>query len=69
MPDVLALSADGYQAQAKWGVTIRNQILRPDPAARGVPKPSTYGLEPMFDRLTIRLLGRESATCWFFSIE
>lgn len=31
IPDVFALSADGYQAQAKWGVTIRNQILRPDP--------------------------------------
>ncbi len=31
IPDVLALSADGYQAQAKWGVSLRNQILRPDP--------------------------------------
>jgi len=31
MPDVLALSADGYQAQAKWRVTVRNELLRPDP--------------------------------------
>jgi predicted AlkP superfamily phosphohydrolase/phosphomutase len=31
LPDVLALSADGYQAQAKWGVTLRNELLRPDP--------------------------------------
>jgi predicted AlkP superfamily phosphohydrolase/phosphomutase len=31
LPDVLALSADGYQAQAKWRVTLRNQLLRPDP--------------------------------------
>jgi hypothetical protein len=31
LPDVLALSADGYQAQAKWWVTLRNQLLRPDP--------------------------------------
>lgn len=31
LADVLALSADGYQAQAKWGVTLRNQVLRPDP--------------------------------------
>jgi predicted AlkP superfamily phosphohydrolase/phosphomutase len=30
IPEVLALSADGYQAQAKWGVTLRNQLLRPD---------------------------------------
>ncbi|MGE3819854.1 MAG: alkaline phosphatase family protein [Isosphaeraceae bacterium] len=31
LPDVLGLSADGYQAQAKWGVSIRNKVLRPDP--------------------------------------
>jgi predicted AlkP superfamily phosphohydrolase/phosphomutase len=31
LADVLALSADGYQAQAKWGVTLRNEILRSDP--------------------------------------
>ena len=31
VPEVLALSADGYQAQAKWGVRVRNEILRPDP--------------------------------------
>jgi predicted AlkP superfamily phosphohydrolase/phosphomutase len=28
--DVLALSADGYQAQAKWRVSIRNELIRPD---------------------------------------
>lgn len=31
LPDVLALSADGYQAQAKWGVSLRNELVRPDP--------------------------------------
>ncbi|MDG3003006.1 alkaline phosphatase family protein [Paludisphaera mucosa] len=31
MPDVFALSADGYQAQAKWSERHRNAILRPDP--------------------------------------
>jgi predicted AlkP superfamily phosphohydrolase/phosphomutase len=31
LPDVFALSADGYQAQAKWGVTLRNELLKPDP--------------------------------------
>jgi predicted AlkP superfamily phosphohydrolase/phosphomutase len=31
LPDVLALSADGYQAQAKWGVFERDRLLRPDP--------------------------------------
>ena len=31
LPDVLALSADGYQAQAKWGVRRQNELLRPDP--------------------------------------
>jgi len=31
LPEVLALSTDGYQAQAKWGVTLRNELLRPDP--------------------------------------
>ncbi|WP_165245951.1 alkaline phosphatase family protein [Paludisphaera soli] len=31
MPDVFALSADGYQAQAKWSERYRNTILRPDP--------------------------------------
>jgi predicted AlkP superfamily phosphohydrolase/phosphomutase len=31
LPDILALSADGYQAQAKWRVTLRNELLRPDP--------------------------------------
>ncbi len=28
--DVLALSADGYQAQSKWGVSLHNALLRPD---------------------------------------
>jgi predicted AlkP superfamily phosphohydrolase/phosphomutase len=31
VPEVLALSSDGYQAQAKWGVSLRNELLRPDP--------------------------------------
>jgi predicted AlkP superfamily phosphohydrolase/phosphomutase len=31
LPEVLALSADGYQAQAKWGVSVRPKMLRPDP--------------------------------------
>ncbi len=31
VPDVFALSADGYQAQFKWGVSLRNELLRPDP--------------------------------------
>src|SRR4051794_34933916 len=31
LPEVLALSTDGYQAQAKWGVRMRNELLRPDP--------------------------------------
>jgi len=31
MPDVFALSADGYQAQAKWSERYRNTLLRPDP--------------------------------------
>ena len=35
LPDVLALSADGYQAQAKWGVRMRNELLRPDPNLPG----------------------------------
>ncbi len=35
LPDVFALSADGYQAQAKWGVSLRNRILRPDPNLPG----------------------------------
>ncbi|GAC1466999.1 MAG: hypothetical protein NVSMB9_08140 [Isosphaeraceae bacterium] len=35
IPEVLALSADGYQAQAKWKVTVRNEILRPDPNLPG----------------------------------
>ncbi len=30
MPDVFALSADGYQAQAKWSERHRNTIIRPD---------------------------------------
>ena len=30
LPDVLALSADGYQAQAKWS-PFRRDLLRPDP--------------------------------------
>jgi predicted AlkP superfamily phosphohydrolase/phosphomutase len=30
MPDVFALSSDGYQAQAKWRVSVRNERLRPD---------------------------------------
>ncbi len=35
LPHVLALSADGYQAQAKWGVSVRNRLLRPDPNLPG----------------------------------
>ena len=35
LPDVLALSADGYQAQAKWRVSLRNELLRPDPDLPG----------------------------------
>jgi predicted AlkP superfamily phosphohydrolase/phosphomutase len=35
LPEVLALSADGYQAQAKWGVRVRNELLRPDPNLPG----------------------------------
>lgn len=31
LPDILALSADGYQAQAKWGVSLQNEMQRPDP--------------------------------------
>jgi predicted AlkP superfamily phosphohydrolase/phosphomutase len=31
MPDVLALSADGYQAQAKWPLPFGKDVLRPDP--------------------------------------
>lgn len=31
VPDVMALSADGYQAQAKWRIEFRTTILRPDP--------------------------------------
>jgi predicted AlkP superfamily phosphohydrolase/phosphomutase len=31
LPEVFALSADGYQAQAKWGVSLRNELLRADP--------------------------------------
>ncbi|WP_165073574.1 alkaline phosphatase family protein [Paludisphaera rhizosphaerae] len=31
MPDVFALSADGYQAQAKWSERYRNTIMMPDP--------------------------------------
>ena len=30
MPDVFAISADGYQAQAKWSERHRNTLLRPD---------------------------------------
>ncbi len=30
LADVMALSADGYQAQAKWPVSRRNERLRPD---------------------------------------
>ncbi len=29
--DILALSADGYQAQAKWGVGVRDNLLEVDP--------------------------------------
>ena len=32
MPDVFALSADGYQAQAKWSERHRNTLVRPDHA-------------------------------------
>ena len=34
-PEVFALSADGYQAQAKWGVSLRNELLKPDPNLPG----------------------------------
>lgn len=30
IPDVLALSADGYQAQAKWRVSLGNTLFRPE---------------------------------------
>ncbi|AMV39436.1 alkaline phosphatase family protein [Planctomyces sp. SH-PL62] len=40
MPDVFALSADGYQAQAKWSERYRNTILRPDPGL-----PATHWLD------------------------
>lgn len=39
LPAVLALSADGYQAQAKWS-PLRNDLLRPDPAL-----PATHYME------------------------
>ncbi|OJW26069.1 MAG: hypothetical protein BGO49_08950 [Planctomycetales bacterium 71-10] len=35
MPDVFALSADGYQAQAKWSERHRSTIQRPDPGLPG----------------------------------
>ena len=35
VPEVFALSADGYQAQAKWGVSFRNELLKPDPNLPG----------------------------------
>ncbi|MDR3635271.1 MAG: alkaline phosphatase family protein [Isosphaeraceae bacterium] len=35
LPEVFALSTDGYQAQSKWKVTLRNEILRPDPNLPG----------------------------------
>jgi predicted AlkP superfamily phosphohydrolase/phosphomutase len=35
LPEVLALSADGYQAQAKWGIRLKNELLRPDPNLPG----------------------------------
>jgi len=31
LPDVLALSADGYQATAKWNPVMRDELLRHDP--------------------------------------
>jgi predicted AlkP superfamily phosphohydrolase/phosphomutase len=40
IPEVLALSADGYQAQAKWRVSVRNELLRPD-----LDLPATHWLE------------------------
>jgi predicted AlkP superfamily phosphohydrolase/phosphomutase len=35
LPEVLAPSADGYQAQAKWRVSVRNELTRPDPTLPG----------------------------------
>ena len=35
MPDLFALSADGFQAQAKWSERYRNTILRHDPGLPG----------------------------------
>ena len=40
MPDVFALSADGYQAQAKWSERHRNTLLRHDPGL-----PATHRLD------------------------
>jgi predicted AlkP superfamily phosphohydrolase/phosphomutase len=40
LPEVLALSSDGYQAQAKWGVRLRNELIRPDPNL-----PATHWME------------------------
>jgi len=34
-PEVFALSADGYQAQSKWGVSLHKELLRPDPNLPG----------------------------------
>lgn len=35
LPEIFALSTDGYQAQAKWRVSVRNEIVRPDPNLPG----------------------------------
>jgi len=43
IPDVLALSADGYQAQGKWSARSRNEILQEDPNL-----PATHWLQGVF---------------------
>jgi predicted AlkP superfamily phosphohydrolase/phosphomutase len=30
LPDVMGLSADGYQAQAKWGISLRTELAKAD---------------------------------------
>jgi predicted AlkP superfamily phosphohydrolase/phosphomutase len=43
IPDVLALSADGYQAQAKWSASARHEVLRLD-----ANLPATHWREGVF---------------------
>ncbi len=43
IPDILALSADGFQAQAKWSVSARNEIFRHD-----ANLPATHWREGVF---------------------